>query len=235
MTDNAQVLTYRPLPGAMLNMAHPLTQGLVGCWLLNENSGIRAMDLSPYANHGTLTNFDSPPRRSFNGLNFDGVDDRVTIPHKSIFDITSTLTVETWLKPNAGYGEGTPRIVDKDLYSAWTIYLTAASGTFSLNLFIDGVIRSFFTTAVVPINTWTHTMSTFDGTTANIYFNAVNVLSSAAFPGVIGTNATSIYLGDVGNGTRVFNGRIALVRIYNRALGADEIKRLYISPYGMIL
>ncbi len=32
---------FKPLPGAQLNDDHPLVEGLIGYWLLNENRGIK--------------------------------------------------------------------------------------------------------------------------------------------------------------------------------------------------
>ncbi len=62
-------LAYRPLPGARLDMAHPMAKNLVLCMLFNEQ-GSRAMDLSPYQANGALVGFGSPARRPFNGLPF---------------------------------------------------------------------------------------------------------------------------------------------------------------------
>jgi len=55
--DNGQFLYNRPTFPAQLDMAHPLTKGLVGCWLFNEDApkSMRVWDSSPYRNHGVVT------------------------------------------------------------------------------------------------------------------------------------------------------------------------------------
>lgn len=64
-----QLLLHRPLPGARLNMAHPLARYLVLCMTFNEQ-GSRAMDLSPSGAHGRLYGFGSPAKRHIGGLDF---------------------------------------------------------------------------------------------------------------------------------------------------------------------
>ena len=48
--------TLKPPLGARLIPGHPLANGLVGCWLMNEGSGNKVYDLSGNGNSGTLTN-----------------------------------------------------------------------------------------------------------------------------------------------------------------------------------
>ena len=53
----SRILTA-PLPGATINWGHPLANGLVGNWLLNEGAGIKARNsVKGGASDGTLTNF----------------------------------------------------------------------------------------------------------------------------------------------------------------------------------
>lgn len=73
----------KPMLGTPLNLAHPLAQGLVGCWLFNEGSGNKVYDLSGNNNHGTLSGFSDPPTATSGwcagphggALRFDGSDD----------------------------------------------------------------------------------------------------------------------------------------------------------------
>ena len=93
---NEQILWDRSQFPAQLNMAHPLTRGLVGCWLLNDTGGLRAWDSSPYANHGLLTGFADPVKRPFNGLQFDGTDDYVSVPNVGPLQLTTKLSLGVW-------------------------------------------------------------------------------------------------------------------------------------------
>lgn len=44
---------HKPPYGVKLNRQHPLAQGLVGCWLMNEGGGSNIFDLARY-NHGVI-------------------------------------------------------------------------------------------------------------------------------------------------------------------------------------
>ncbi|MBL9127175.1 MAG: hypothetical protein JNL97_05995, partial [Verrucomicrobiales bacterium] len=72
--------------------------GLVGHWRLDEASGGVAADSSPAARHGTLTNGPLWTAAHIgNGLNFDGINDRVTIPDAPELRITGPMTVAFWV------------------------------------------------------------------------------------------------------------------------------------------
>lgn len=49
-------MAVKPLPGAQLDRTHPLAQGLVGCWLMNEGGGLSVHDYSGNDNSGLLEN-----------------------------------------------------------------------------------------------------------------------------------------------------------------------------------
>ena len=79
--EASQLLYNRPTFPAQLNMAHPLARGLVGCWLLNEEGGLRAFDSSPYGNHRLVTGALS----HYDGKTFNGVADVIVVPDRVAF------------------------------------------------------------------------------------------------------------------------------------------------------
>src|SRR6185436_6304953 len=78
-------------------------------------------------------------------------------------------------------------------------------------------------TSVLPVNTWTHLASTFDGTTVRLFVNGVQVASLAQTVPLATTTATLQIGGDAYTGEN-FAGLIDEVRVYNRALSAAEIQ-----------
>src|SRR5687767_11513956 len=44
----------KPLPGIQVNWGHPLANGLIGCWHMNEGSGNRIYDATHKYGHGSL-------------------------------------------------------------------------------------------------------------------------------------------------------------------------------------
>ena len=79
-------------------------------------------------------------------------------------------------------------------------------------------------TTQVGNGTWRHICGTNDGTTSRLYIDGV--LDASATESVSSLQPT-VTFGHWQGGTRYLNGLIDDVRIYNRALSPDEIKRLY--------
>lgn len=111
----------------------------------------------------------------------------------------------------------------------------------------DGKINGGFwngswrlTTGFTPsINTWYQSVATYDGTTIIQYTNGVSIDSYD--PGVgnrtVTNGAAGNYLMRRWDDPNFIDGRLAIARIYDRALSADEVKKNYDaskSRFGLI-
>jgi hypothetical protein len=208
-------------------------QGLVGWWTFDEGNGTTAYDSSGFGNNGTLTNFNWTATSGWTtgkigkALSFDGVDDYVGIPHSNSLDLVNAFTVSVWVKYNTlsqaevilwkgtgydpTYGLGT--IAAENGFRYWW---TKSGVRYSSNL--------------IPIQAgiWNYIVFTYDGSIMKCYLNGVdrNVNNSVSAP--LDSFAQSLLIGKRLISEYVpFNGLIDEVRIYNRALSADEIKVLY--------
>src|SRR5581483_4700676 len=85
------------------------------------------------------------------------------------------------------------------------------------SLGLSFLTSNLFAPTALPLNTWSHLVATFDGTTEQLYVNGVQVASQVQ-PGAIGTSAQPITIGGA------WQGLIDEVRVYNRALSAAEIQ-----------
>ena len=231
--------TIKPPPGTQINWGHPLARGLVGCWLFNENGGLRAIDLAGN-NHGILTN--GPlwvPGRNGIALSFDGVDDEVTFPSVPTSAI-SNVTVSMWVN-----------LASVSLKGAFIKIGYPGTGS-NGNGYAVGVGNSDFDTTGnnliglfenerwintgAPIGTgWRHiTMVIDDFGTPSFYIGAV---SKGTFSGGDARAPSSnTYIGGYTSGTpdnRHFNGLIGEGWIWNRFLRPEEIQWLYTDPYAM--
>ena len=203
---------------------------LVGYWRFDNNSAYgenntHFYDYSGMGNNGTCSGTSCPnytEGKKQLGLEFDGVDDYVSVPDSDSLDITDEITIETWIKLK---NTGKNYIVDK--FHEWGLKVSDYKQT--VTFFItDQSPADLVTTETFSLNTWTHIVATYDGTNRRIYFNGVEVISDTP-SGSIGTSAGSLFIGNYGSGGFSFNGTIDEVRIYNRALSADEIKQRYLS------
>ena len=103
------------------------------------------------------------------------------------------------------------------------LYFQGGDGTTwpSLNVASDGTLTD---------TDWHHLAGTFDGTTGRLYLDGV-ATGTPDTSGSLVTNNLNLYIGrntDPDVATTYFNGLIDDVRIYNRALSAQEVKQLYL-------
>jgi hypothetical protein len=78
---------------------------------------------------------------------------------------------------------------------------------------------------VLSTNTWYQVVITYDGTTNHaVFINGVQVgASSGASSRTLNTTNTPIYIGTSSLGWGDFKGKIAMLRIYNRALSSSDV------------
>jgi hypothetical protein len=192
--------------------------------------------LSKGSINGTLTN--GPTFSSANGgsIVFDAIDDAVGIGvGNNWFPIsTSAVTFDVWVK--------SPGLVSGSIYNG-IISLTYG---LTLSLIPSGyVFFRVYDSSLLVINNlsstgvncydgkWHHIVGTNNGVTSTIYIDGVfNISTSHPFYG--GTNPswysnTSICrIGEeVNNSDRFFNGNISIVKVYNKALSAQEVLQNY--------
>ncbi|MEI6749473.1 MAG: LamG domain-containing protein [Bacteroidota bacterium] len=228
-----------------------LSDGLVGYWTFDGKdthwtSAVTGTtnDLSGQGNIGTLTNMSrvSTPIIGImgQGLKFDGVDDHVNAGTQTSLDITGAFTVSVWVKStknNAALFQG---VVGKANYNGDELgyFLTKRTDNkYYFQVSLGGYTRNELTTysnnAYVD-NEWHHLVGVLlaDGT-HYLYVDGIQQTAhsgtgtfrpaTSARPLVIGTAYSDFYT--VVN--EKFGGSIDDVRIYNRALSATEVSRIY--------
>ncbi|MDO8471336.1 MAG: LamG domain-containing protein [bacterium] len=219
-----------------------ITNGLVGMWSFNgpDLTTTTAFDRSGQGNNGTLTNGPVPAIGKIGqALNFDGSDDIVNISASAVYNNMGAITATAWIKPN-GYGESNIGMLfnksnTTNPWDGWMFSMTSLVAN-SVRFVVDGGdtdldLRS--NAGTVPFGVWTHVAITWNGNStcagnAIIYINGVSNTSCST--NLVSRTSDSLYPPKIGNsssGASTFDGLIDEVRIYNRALSADEIKRLY--------
>jgi len=220
--------------------AAALTNGLVGWWTFDgkDISGVQAYDRSGGGNRGILT---SGPVQTIGkigqGLQFDGVDDYVNVG--KISSPATAITMSGWVFANHGIaGHQNERIIWKQNQSTnpWMSYDLALSGiNGSLNpsasVTVNGTLYNNATqAATITAGVWHHLAGTWQsGDAVRLYIDGVLAETSSAAPsGSITYNSSFNTLIGFNDLDSVYlDGVVDDVRVYNRALSADEIKRLY--------
>jgi hypothetical protein len=210
---------------------------LIGWWTLDgkDISGVHAYDASGNGNRGTLTNNpDRVPGNLGQGLEFDGVDDNVNLGTGNNLGNLSPLTYSAWIKPDSHGESNQGHIISKE-FSTKRLYLDPTGQIFFEILFDGGShVNINSVSNSVTMGKWQHVVVTWDGSNpasgVKVYVDNAQVASSFTNDGIGSPQSESsddYLIGNRGAGDRTFNGLIDDVRIYNRALSADEIKRLY--------
>jgi hypothetical protein len=227
---------FKPPLGAQLNPGQPLARGLVGAWLLNEGGGTRAGDLS--GNGNRLIAGATPavwvPSPSGGALDFDTVS--ATSAHKSLRrvpDGATHITVIARLKWNTMANGPFVALNGQNRTGAGRMYYNSAGGGREAWQFtISGTVRASYGPGGLDAVGWYTTACVYDGVDVRIYRNGV-LGTTTNWPGELGTSNDVLEVGRYFNTGGVWDGQIAYLLIYSRALTANEIAQLYYDPYAM--
>ena len=190
------------VPGDTTSCAGPIAE-----WKMDEKTGTTAYDTSGNGKDGSLGTGSSAPTwtngKYGSGLNFDGVNDKITIP-----EITTTdISVSAWVYPtNCGSGR-------------WCAIVNSSTGITRYPAIRDGKFfvydgNSNFGSINVPNNAWTHVALTFVGSTKALktYVNGVLDLNRT---GTQYSNAVINKIGIFDASDFPFSGKMDQIRVYN--------------------
>jgi hypothetical protein len=219
-----------------------VTDGLVSWWKFDETSGSTATDFFG-SNDGTLVNFnaspawtnDTPGAASSGALFFDGGDDVVDCG-TAFGAVSNAMTVEVWIKREA-------------ITENWDIYLTKlqdGNNRWYLRVNSDGRPSTygksgggqifpggdFYSTEVVASNVWHHVALTASADSNCVWYvdgvaKGSGILVQPSF-----ANAGKLLIGAYDAGILEIRALMDDVRIYNRALSAEEILQNYRAING---
>jgi hypothetical protein len=217
--------------------------GLVGYWKNDEGNGTIAKDFSGYNNDGALRNGTiyswqecyggNCPNwvsgKYGNAIKFDGSNDYLYCNNNTVLNPTTAITIEAWVNISNYAASGKwPGIVGKGNNVQYQIYLEQSSSQIVGSVYNSTSYKSctFSNYGNVSLNTWHHIVMTYDSVTGkiNTYLNGV-LNSTCSHSGNLAITIEPVYIGLKPND--YFNGTIDEVKIYNRALSADEVKENY--------
>ena len=178
-------------------------------------------------NTGTIYNDTSGSYGDNNSFEFDGTDDYINCGNDSNLNFSSDVSVSAWVKTTQ---ETAGAILGKAYYRlefgsngivSWAVYRTTSNGRF------------LYSTTAINDGQWHHIIATH---TANgnqlIYVDGQLEGTTTANTSIL-TSSNSFFIGRR-NAThsRIMNGNIAPVQVYNRALSASEVLQNYNALKG---
>jgi len=226
------VIALAGLPAGV--QAQGADDGLVAEWRFDEGSGSVLRDSSGNGNDGVIHGATWVEGKYGGALRFDGVDDYVDCGNDASLDITGAITIEAWIKNNGPSGSDCyDWIVGKeptDGYQGYALFLQK-TGALRIEILANKPTHgNLIGTTNLRSDTWHHVVGTYDDSVMKVYVDGTKEKSANYYSGMTSNNY-ALYIGrrlfpyptDYG----AFNGIIDEVRIYNRALTADEIKSHY--------
>ena len=213
----------------------------------NRVNSLYVYDMSGQNNHGTLMNGVSHASANNGYFDFDGTNDDVIDTGTSFLKTNDNVTLEAFFNHDSNSGsyfflyegnsDGFGGVTEFHLYanngylSSW---FTTSSGDFALGG--NGV-----SSAAITAGEWNHAavtysnLSTASGASSKLYLNGVEIDSGSGATVDIASMPTSNLLIGRPYSTsfgRRYNGQVAAVKVYNRALTASEIKQNFNALRG---
>jgi hypothetical protein len=217
--------------------------GLVGAWTFDEGQGDTAFDLSNHGNDGQLVYTDKPgptwtAGRIGGALQFDGVDDQVTIDSvASLEDLTDhSHTFAAWVNPDSA----PPNTTAND--SSHSILVRQRTGLYYDHdqryralIRLQDSSEIAVSSGVISPGSWRHVGMVVDDVNKrlHLYIDGQEVAGSpTAYSGALADLGDAPYY--IGTSDPLteryeyrFSGKIDEARIFSRTLGAAEVERLY--------
>lgn len=222
------------LTTAALPLAHGQSpdEGLVLFLRFDEGVGGTVADYSLYGNDGTVYEATWTSGYSGYGLDFDGQDDYVVVADSPSLHIASDVSVEAWVNKR---GTANNNILIK-YEPGCTPYFWLSVGDaarFQVRN-SDGVLRNVDSSSGLADNGWHHVVGVRDVVTGTIAVYVDGYLhEEGSDPGGSIENGKVVKIGKYYGGSELpFDGGIDEVRLYNRALAAEEIEAHWLGLVG---
>jgi hypothetical protein len=202
----------------------PPSPGLVAAYGFEETSGPAVTDSSGQNNAGTIINDAARTAAGKIGraIDFDGVNDYVSVADANSLDLTTGMTLEAWVQLDTVSAWRTAIFKEKPSSVVYDLYATNASASPQGEARFGSAIAQLGAPPALTAGVWTHLAVTYDGAALRVYRNGTQAATKAA-TGAIQTSTGALRIGGNLIWGEYLDGRIDEVRIYNRALSAGEI------------
>jgi len=212
-----------------------ISNGMVGYWKMSEGAGNSIMDFSGNSNTGVLSGATLPAWQSASApsrpssLNFSNDLSYVLVNDSNSLDITGDISISAWIRMSdiAGYKV----IMSKDYIKPYEMNIPNGAIKMELTIGASTNFRAATSNYLIAANgPWYHVVSVRKGDAITLYLNGVSQASSYVDPqtsAAMQATTNNVYIGARTSGNLPFKGQMNELRLYNRALGDNEIKSIY--------
>jgi hypothetical protein len=204
---------------SMPSSAADITSDLVVHWKLDDNT-----DDSAGSNDGTFTGSpDSVSGKIGGAYSFDGSSEDMTFSASGLPSGAANRTLAAWARPTSTSG-GIHHVISYGRTGTGNMFTLSRNGTSAASYTWAGgpLVANKWNAGV-----WSQIASTYDGTKVRLYFDGVEVANTTQTL-TTGTGAGRI-ASRMDQNYEEWDGEIDDVRVYSRALSADDIHALYVQ------
>jgi len=155
-------------------------------------------------------------------LNLDG-SGYAEVPDADNLDVTSTITLECWVKWNTEDGKG--------LLAKWggsnslrSYIIEKTTNGLKFKIRVDGLGTYIAESGSITGTDWKHITCVYNGSNQTIYVDSSVSGTPESNTGAINSSNTNVEIGSA-EGSNYYSELIDDVRIYNRALSSDEVEQ----------
>ncbi|HMC68252.1 MAG TPA: LamG-like jellyroll fold domain-containing protein, partial [Mycobacteriales bacterium] len=136
---------------------------------------------------------------------FNGSGAAITVAASPRLELTSAVSVEAWVRPTAAGQNGGifEKTVNGWVNSQYMLFLEAGVAKFRVRTASGALLPVNGPT--LPLNTWTHLIGTFDGTTLRLHVNGA-LAASATAQGPLASGSGPAFIGRLGQNLYPFQG-----------------------------
>lgn len=164
-------------------------------------------------------------------FSFNGTSNLLTIPENSVFN-TQTPTVEVWVKTNSLNQNGF--FFEKgNVNTQYALFQESTNIVWRHTTNVGSLTAP--TASYINTAQYAQIVGTYTAGDRRIYVNGIQVASDTlnyTIPTNTGGCSIGVYGGATGGRGYYFNGALAIVRVYNRALSAAEVQQNFNSLRG---
>jgi hypothetical protein len=200
----------------------------IGYWPLDATSGMVAVDATGDGYNGTVSGATWNPNGIVNGcLSFNGVNNYVQITNPVGNDFSIAFWAKTTQTAGTGQWYNGAGLVDGDATGVANDFGTAlVGGKFAFG--VGNPDTTIVSTSPINDGNWHEFVATRVQATGVISLYVDGNLQATGTGNVNALNASSILkFGQIASGGGSFNGSLDEIKIFNRALGNNEVTALY--------
>jgi len=224
--------------GSWMTESHYETEpNLVAHYKLDEPNGTTAYDYTCQNNGSFIAEPDHT--KGFVGtgaIKLDGQSQYININDSNELEGFDELSISLWIKKGQDNEPNEDTIISKcDANNTYLLRYDSADDQLEWIIGKADVCDSSINSVSIEDDKWHHIAAIYDGSAGYVYLDGSILFDTALLAGGIGSNNCPLWIGANPNPAEpndYFAGCIDEVKIYNRALGESQIRRLYQQGYG---